>query len=170
MRRRPPPHRGPRRIAKTPVIVETHVNGLRGTTPSSSPAARPAPASCVGRRPLIGVTSLPFSIRGHARPAGAVPIRRPPLRSYEGTRRRHPKAGAALVFATGGADYAGGLNAVVTVGSVALLFLWRGYAGPAPRARPAPRIDAARGVWVANAIALLVAKLTHLRGVDRPAP
>ena len=42
--------------------------------------------------------------------------------------------GASPRFATCGADDLGGVNAVVLVGSETLLFLWRGYADPAPRA------------------------------------
>jgi hypothetical protein len=63
-----------------------------------------------------------------------------------------------LVFATCGADDPGGLNAVVMVAPEALLFLWRGYADPAPRARPAPRFDSGRGLLAANACALPFAR------------
>src|SRR5437764_6230177 len=41
--------------------------------------------------------------------------------------------GSDLLVATCGADDVVGLNAVVMVGPEALLFLWRGYADPAPR-------------------------------------
>ena len=49
--------------------------------------------------PLIGLTSLLFSAGGYAQAVGAGPIRQPALRSYEGRRRRHRTAGAALGFA-----------------------------------------------------------------------
>jgi len=51
------------------------------------------------------------------------------------------------------------------VGPEALLFLWRGYADPAPRVRPAPRFDYARGLVAANACALPFAKLATRRVV-----
>ena len=46
---------------------------------------------------LIGRTSLLFSVRAYAQPAGAGPIRRPARRSYEGRRRRDQRARAAWV-------------------------------------------------------------------------
>ena len=66
-----------------------------------------------------------------------------------------------LPLATGGADDAGGPNAVVTIGPKVLLFLLRGYADPAPQARPGPRFDPSRGVLAPNACVLLLAKLGH---------
>ena len=66
--------------------------------------------------------------------------------------RIHPATGllpaivSALLFATCEAHCAGGLNAVVPVGPDALLLLRRGYADPAPRARPEPRSDVAGGL------------------------
>jgi hypothetical protein len=50
------------------------------------------------------------------------------------------------ILATCGSRHAVGPDVVVTVGSNALLFLSRGYADPAPQARPAPRFDATRGI------------------------
>ena len=79
---------------------------------------------------------------------------------------REPRAPS---FATCGADDLGGLNAVVTVAPEALLFLWRGYADPVPRARPAPRFDSARGLVAANDRALPFAKGAHLDRVNREA-
>jgi len=63
----------------------------------------------------------------------------------------------SLLVATCKADDAGGVDAVVAFGPLALLFLGRGYVDPAPRARPAPRFDSARGLLAANACALLFA-------------
>ena len=62
--------------------------------------------------------------------------------------------GSDLLLATCGADDRGGLNAVVMVAPDALLFLWRGYADPAPRTRPAPRFHSAKGLLAANAHAV----------------
>ena len=42
--------------------------------------------------------------------------REPAIRPYEGRSRRHTTVGASLGFATCGANDAGGLNAVVTIG------------------------------------------------------
>jgi hypothetical protein len=81
-----------------------------------------------------------------------------------------PITEAVLLLAIGGADYADGLNTVVTVGPVALLFLWRRYGDPAPQARPAPRFDSARGLRAANACALAFAKGGHVGAVDTTAP
>ena len=64
-----------------------------------------------------------------------------------------------LLVATCGADDLGGMNAVVMVAPEALLFRWRGYADPAPRVRPPPRFDSARGPLAANAWALRFANL-----------
>jgi len=87
-----------------------------------------------------------------------------------GTTKARPAARGPLVvlLATSGADDAGGLNAVVTVGLAALLlpFPWRGYADPAPRVRPAPRFDAARGTSAEIGPDLLLASLEHLGVVD----
>ena len=66
-----------------------------------------------------------------------------------------------------GADDPGDLNAVVTFGPGALLFLGRGYADRAPRARPAPRFDSARGLLAETLSSLQLAKLGHRGGVDR---
>jgi hypothetical protein len=69
-----------------------------------------------------------------------------------------PQVEGHLLLATSEADDAGGLNAVVTVGSEALLLLWRGYANPAVRACPAPRFEVARGLWAETLSALLLAR------------
>ena len=63
----------------------------------------------------------------------------------------------SLLVATCKADDAGGVDAVVAFGPLALLFLGRGYVDPAPRARPAPRLDATRGISAGIGPALLVA-------------
>ena len=52
---------------------------------------------------------------------------------------RHP------VFAGCDAGHAVGPDVVATVRPNALLSLWRGYADPAPEARPRPRFDPMRG-------------------------
>ena len=62
------------------------------------------------------------------------------------------------------------MNAVVAISPEALLFLWRGYADSALRARPGPRFDPARGLLAPNTCALPFAKGAHLRTVDGPAP
>jgi len=75
------------------------------------------------------------------------------------TRRQGPRVRgrADAVFATRGADDASDLNAVVPVGRGALLFLWRGYADPAARTRPAPCSDAATGLLAETLSAPLLA-------------
>jgi len=89
--------------------------------------------------------------------------------------RANMKAGASsqdrgdVLFATCGADDVGGLNAVVIVGPEALLFLWLGYADPAPRARPAPRFDVARGLAAETLSALLLAS-SRACAASQPAP
>jgi hypothetical protein len=74
-------------------------------------------------------------------------------------------AGHVLRFATCGADDAVGLNAVVPVRPEALLFLWRGYADPASRARPGPRFHVARDLLAETFTSLLLANLAHPRMV-----
>ena len=73
----------------------------------------------------------------------------------------------ASQFATCGADAAVGLNAAAPVRPEALLFLWRGYADPASRARPGPRFHAARGLLAETLTSLLFANLATLELVGR---
>jgi len=63
-------------------------------------------------------------------------------------------------LATRGADDAGGLNAVVTVGAGALHLLWRGYADPAPRGPRGPRLNVATGFLAETLSSPLVATCT----------
>jgi hypothetical protein len=44
--------------------------------------------------------------------------------------------------------------------------LWRGYANPAVRARPAPRFEVARGLWAETLSALLLATSASLDLVE----
>jgi len=74
----------------------------------------------------------------------------------------------SLLVATCKADDAGGVDAVVAFGPLALLFLGRGYVDPAPRARPAPRFEASRGTLGEIGPDLLVANLATSRVVDDP--
>jgi len=71
---------------------------------------------------------------------------------------------SALVFATSEAGDAGDPNTVVTVGPGALLFFWRWYADPAPRAGRGPRFDLARGISAETLTSLLLARSTS-RGI-----
>jgi len=83
------------------------------------------------------------------------------------TRMRGSSARGAnsLLVATCKADDAGGVDAVVAFGPLALLFLGRGYVDPAPRARPAPRFEASRGTLGEIGPDLLVARLVHASAV-----
>ena len=103
--------------------------------------------------------------RARRRVARCSPWKSTPTPNHRGTRiprchrsrSRRPQGGTPH-FATSRADDAGGLDAWVPVGPEALLFLWRGYADPAPRARPAPRFDAARRLLAETLSPLLVAR------------
>jgi len=95
-----------------PTIIQTSNTARRpeqvsGQGPNASPHLAISEARRVGVRrvpPLLGLTSLLFSVRGYGQPGRTGPIRRHALRSYQGRRRRHPRAGAALDFATCGED------------------------------------------------------------------
>jgi hypothetical protein len=79
--------------------------------------------------PLIGLTSLLFSVRGYARPGGGGSIRRRAFQSYEGGGRRHRRARAALGFATSGE----------ATGSPTRLFVAELHCSTRAAARPAGR-------------------------------
>ena len=99
-----------------------------------------------------------------------VGVGRPSFRSSAAATKQGQRFDSACdpLVATRGAYDAGGLNAVVTVGSEALLFLWCGYADPAPRASPPPRFDATRGISAESGPALLVATSRGGRRSRRP--
>jgi hypothetical protein len=69
---------------------------------------------------------------------------------------------SALLFATCGAVHAVDLNAADRVASEALLYLRRGYADPASRARPGPRFHVPTGLAAETLSAFLLANLATL--------
>jgi len=96
---------------------------------------------------------------GQAHPDGSCATQR----KYRELIRAGPSLTRRVVslLATCGADDPGGLNAVVTIGPEALLFLRRGYAARRRRSRPGSCFDSARGLRAANGCALLLAKPAH---------
>ena|SRR5579884_908298 len=87
--------------------------------------------------------------------------------SQQGADARETDARAASLFATSAADDPSHLNAVVTVGPGALLWLWRGYADPAPRTAHEPRSRSPTGLFGQTLSSLLVA---NSRGFPNPPP
>ena len=76
----------------------------------------------------------------------------------------------APVFATCGFRQAVDSDGAVTVGSNALLCIWRGYADPAPQARLGPRIQVPRGLTAKSDRALVLATSASRHVVDLLVP